>query len=55
MKAKSKFSDETRYNWGFNDGKNAKSFKNPLHKQWPAKGHFDQVYAAGYWAGFNSK
>lgn len=43
------------YNRGYHDGKASKGFKNPIHKNWNGKQHFDKDYEKGYWDGFNGK
>jgi len=48
--------DGTKYNWGYNDGLNASSMKNPIHRNWKGKDgilrHFDEAYVNGYIAGY---
>lgn len=45
------FDDRIRFNWGFHDGANdAEDRKMPRD----VSAHFDQVYAAGYLAGFRT-
>ena len=44
-----------RFNRGFHDGLNSKTFKTPIHKFWNGKPHFDSTYEAGYWKGYNKE
>jgi len=40
------------YNYGYHDGLNSQSMKNPIHNNWLNLKHFNPQYIAGYWAGF---
>ena len=45
---------EMMANQGRNDSRNSKTFRNPIHNNWPAGQHFNQHYEAGYWEGFSA-
>lgn len=48
---------QTRYNWGYVDGRNSSKMKNPIHSNFPRNKsdkiiHFDSVYLKGYIRGW---
>lgn len=41
------------YKQGVADGVKSKSLKNPIHKNWNGKPHFNADYERGYWHGYS--
>lgn len=44
------YPDRIRFNWGFHDG--ASAAKTNRKNEWEKGEHFDEVYEAGFWSGY---